>query len=455
MTSLFAKTALLPEGWAQDVLITIDPRGFIMAVQPGQTPPADAEILKGPVLAGMANIHSHAFQRAMAGHTEKPSGGQDSFWSWRDLMYRFAGNLTAEDMHIIAAQLYIEMLKAGYTAVGEFHYIHHQPDGQAYADPAEASHAVITAALEAGICITHLPVLYQRSGFGSKTVDAKQKRFLHSTDGFLKLRDQLVSDYKAEDAVRIGTAFHSLRAVSMPAISEVMKADASSPIHIHIAEQKAEVEDCLTHHRQRPIDYLYDHVAIDENWCLIHATHIDKSEITRISKSGAITGLCPTTEANLGDGLFPLADFIKQSGLFAIGSDSHVSVNMIEELRLLEYGQRLISQSRSIARAKDSDSVGETLFTIAAQAGAQALGSKGGKIETGARADFIMLDPDHPALCAQPEEGILDGMIFATNSNPIRHVMANGKWVIRDGCHDKEAEIYQRFRQRLIQLYKS
>ncbi|MGM0423110.1 MAG: formimidoylglutamate deiminase, partial [Pseudomonadota bacterium] len=424
-------------------------------VETGQTPPADAKTLAGPCLPGMANIHSHAFQRAMAGHTEKPTGSHDSFWTWRDIMYRFAGMITPEDLNTIASQLYIEMLKSGYTAVGEFHYIHHQADGRPYDNPAALSEAVITASQMTGIGITHLPVLYQRSGFGSTTATDGQKRFTHTTTDFLDLLTSLTKGYQSDPKVNIGYAFHSLRAVAPEAMAEVLKSAPSGPVHIHIAEQMAEVEDCLDHHKQRPVAYLCDHFPVDQNWCLIHATHVNNAEIKAMTERKAIIGLCPTTEANLGDGLFPLKDFIDHKGRFAIGSDSHVSVNMIEEFRLLEYGQRLFSRSRSVALDQDHSTVGATLFTTAATNGAAALHRNSGKIETGALADLLVLDGDHPALLCQEKDGILDGLIFGANTSPIRDVMAGGKWVIENYRHAREEDIYRRFRQTLTRLYQA
>ncbi|HET7358834.1 MAG TPA: formimidoylglutamate deiminase, partial [Rhodanobacteraceae bacterium] len=323
------------------------------------------------VLPGMPNLHSHAFQRAMAGLAERRGQGDDSFWSWRETMYAFAAALGPDDLQAIAAQLYVEMLKAGYTQVCEFHYLHHQPDGTPYADPAAMSLALVEAAREAGIGLTLLPVLYMRGGFDGRPLSPRQRRFGHDVDGFMALFERLRALH--EPMLRVGIALHSLRAVPEAAMREVLDAVAGTgcPIHIHVAEQIGEVQDCLAVHNARPVEWLLDHAPVDARWCLVHATHLTDDELRRAAASGAVAGLCPTTEANLGDGLFPLAAWLDAGGTLGIGSDSHISVSPVEELRWLEYGQRLASRHRNVAARGAGKSVGETLWTAALAGGAQ------------------------------------------------------------------------------------
>jgi formimidoylglutamate deiminase len=351
---LFAPLALLPEGWRHDVAVDVDASGSISAVAVG----ADAngrDRLDGPIMPGMPNLHSHAFQRAMAGLTEhRGSDPQDDFWSWRQAMYGLALALTPEQIEATAALLYVEMLEAGYTAVAEFHYLHHAPDGRPYDDPAELSERIIAAATTTGIGLTHLPVMYVAGGFGSKPTTEAQRRFVNSPDRFLALVDTLCRRHGGKADVAIGIAPHSLRAAPPEALRDAVGAvDSAMPVHIHIAEQTREVDDCLAWSGQRPIAWLLDHAPVDRRWCLVHATHADADEVRRAAATGAIAGLCPTTEANLGDGLFPAEDWLAASGGFGIGSDSHISVSPVEELRWLEYGRRLLARKRNRLTASD------------------------------------------------------------------------------------------------------
>lgn len=467
MLSLFAKHALLPHGWARDVRIDVAADGNIAMVHadttagdasahPGDVTAADAEPVAGVVLPGMPNLHSHAFQRAMAGLAEHAGTTADSFWTWREVMYRFVDALTPEDLRAIAAQLYLEMVTAGFTAVGEFHYLHHAPGGGAYADRAAMAEAVIAAAADAGIGITLLPVLYQSSGFGGAPAHPGQRRFLHDTDAFAALVSDLASRHADDAQVRIGMAPHSLRAVPPHALARALqdldRVDARAPIHIHVAEQVEEVDDCLAWSGARPVQWLLEHAPVGPRWCLVHATHMTSEETQALARSGAVVGLCPTTEANLGDGLFPLADFLAAGGRFGVGSDSHVSVSPVEELRWLEYGQRLHARARNVAAHPGERSTGARLYRAALAGGAQALGRATGAIAPGQRADLVVLDDAHPQLCGRGGDALLDSYVFSGNRNPVRDVMIGGTWVVRDGVHPAEAVVAARFRATVARL---
>jgi len=454
--TLFAQRALLPEGWAEDVLIELTAEGNIGAVTPG-VKSTGARRAAGPVIPGMPNLHSHAFQRAMAGLTEQAgqsgtAAAEDSFWTWRTLMYDFVGRLTPATLEAIASQLYLEMLKSGYTAVAEFHYLHHEADGRPYGDLAEMSERILAAAKTTGIGITHLPVLYNAGGFGGKPAGAGQRRFLNDPSRFLRLIEGLHSRHRDDPQIRVGIAPHSLRAVTPETLQEAVAGltamDTSAPIHIHIAEQTKEVEDCLAWSRQRPVEWLLDHQSVDGRWCLIHATHMTEAETKNLASSGAVAGLCPTTEANLGDGFFPAIDYLAHGGQFGIGSDSHISVSPIEELRWLEYAQRLVTRRRN-RLALDSPGrshVGATIYRGALAGGSRALGRNIGRIAAGARADLLVLDVNSPNLIGKSDDTMLDAMIFAGNLNPVRDVMVGGRFVVEEGHHAAEAQILARFR---------
>jgi len=454
MTTLFAPTALLPDGWADNVLIECDKEGWIVGVDsfktPHQTSP-DVELVAGPLVPGMPNVHSHAFQRAMAGLTERASGKKDNFWSWRETMYRFVSGIEPEDVEALAAQVYVEMLKAGYTTVGEFHYLHHQKDGKPYSDRAILSKQIIKAALETGIAITHMPVLYAYGGFGEQPPTEGQKRFINTVPELLKIIEALNKDYQHTPQVTIGFAHHSLRAVSPEMLREgtraVRKLLRQAPIHIHAAEQMGEVESCLAWSKQRPVEWLLENGNVDELWTFIHATHLTDSETTALASSGVVAGLCPTTEANLGDGIFPLMKFFNAGGNFGIGSDSHISISMVEELRWLEYVQRLLHRERTLIKQPENPSVGAVIFEQALSGGGRSLGRKIGKIEIGHRADFLVLDQDLPFMTGKVRDHILDAAIFASNENPVKDVMVGGRWVVRSGHHKREEHILARYRQ--------
>ncbi|MEX2295873.1 MAG: formimidoylglutamate deiminase [Dongiaceae bacterium] len=448
----FAESALLPDGWARDVLFEIDATGAFAAIGAAREP-GDAVRLSGPAIPGMPNLHSHAFQRAMAGLTEQvgQSGAEDSFWTWRQVMYGFVGDLTPDEVQTIATQLYVEMVKAGYTAVGEFHYLHHDPDGRPYDDPAEMSERIVAAATIAGIGLTHLPVLYRYGGFGGKEPATGQRRFLHEADAYARLLETLQQRHGADPQFRLGIAPHSLRAVTpdllRAGIAALDAIDAAAPIHIHIAEQMREVEECIAWAQRRPIEYLYDEFDVGARWCLVHATHMTDDERQRMAASKAIAGLCPTTEANLGDGIFPAIEYLADEGVFGIGSDSHISVSPVEELRWLEYGQRLIRQRRNRLAAARGGSVGAALWRGALAGGAQALGRPIGAFAAGHRADIVVLDGDHPLLVGKDGDPLLDGLVFAGNENLVRDVMIGGRWRVHDRFHEAEAGARARYQQ--------
>ncbi|MBY0242525.1 MAG: formimidoylglutamate deiminase [Burkholderiaceae bacterium] len=450
MSALFASQALLPSGWARDVLLQWDDGGDLLAVTPDAIKPAGIESAEY-VLPGMVNLHSHAFQRALSGLTEIAGDSQDSFWTWRDLMYRFARNITPDQMEAIAAQLYAECLRYGYTSVCEFHYVHRAPDGTRYPRVAQTAESVISAARHTGIGITMLPVLYNWSGFGEAPLSPQQNRFKTDAADILDIIGAL--EPLRGGQVEVGVAPHSLRAASVAQIREVVAAlPRSRPIHIHIAEQQGEVQQSLAFSKRRPVEYLYDELQVDTRWCLVHATHLVASEVTAIARSGAVAGICPTTEANLGDGLFPLESYLAQGGVFGVGSDSHVSQSPVEELRWLEYGQRLREQRRNIAVSGAQRHVGEFLWQGALQGGAQAAGRAVGALAAGKRADLIVLDADHPNLYGRAAHEVLGSLVFSGNDNLVKDVMAGGQWVVRGQQHVAQQAIAARFRQTLAEL---
>ncbi|MFN4312019.1 MAG: formimidoylglutamate deiminase [Ferrovibrio sp.] len=456
MPRFLLRHALLPDGWHDDVLVTVDAAGRIASVAPDQSA-GDAILLDGPVLPGLANLHSHAFQRAMAGLAERSGPTADSFWTWRETMYRFAARLAPADIEAIASQLYAEMLEAGFTAVAEFHYVHHQADGTRYDDPAELSWRILAAAEASGIGLTHLPVLYRYGGFGRREPQPRQRRFLHDSDAFAALLHKLAPAFRNRHDRRLGIAPHSLRAVSpemlQAAIAALDGIDAAAPVHIHIAEQLAEVDESLAWSGRRPVEWLLDQGVVNGRWCLVHATHLTSGETLRLAQSGAVAGLCPTTEANLGDGLFPAMDYMAAGGAIGIGSDSHISVDAAEDLRLLEYGQRLFQRSRNLLAGGPDRSTGRRLFEAAAAGGAQAVGQPMGAIAAERRADFVLLDGEAPALAARRGDAVLDSWIFCGQRRPmIREVWVGGQRVVEQGRHLRAGEFAARYRQTLRRL---
>ena len=380
----------------------------------------------------------------MAGLAERQTHPQDSFWTWRETMYRFAARMDPDSTYAVASQLYAEMLEAGYTSVCEFHYLHHAADGRPYADPAAMSRALITAARDAGIRMTLLPVLYMTGGFDGRALSARQQRFGHEVDGFLRLLQDLRS---GEDALlRIGCAFHSLRAVPEPAMREVLASlPAGAPLHIHIAEQIGEVQDCLSLRGARPVEWLQDNFEVDARWTLVHATHLTAAETTRLAASGATVAICPTTEANLGDGLFPLRAYLDAGGAWGIGSDSHISVSPVEELRWLEYGQRLATRQRNIAVGAGSSSVGETLLQGVLASARAATGHEGS-------GDYLLLDPQAPVLAAARQDDVVDRWIFSGNRTVVQEVHVDGRRVVTEGRHRDSDAIGTRYREVLARL---
>jgi len=458
MTTIFAPTALLPDGWADNVLVVVDKDGWIIGVDTFKNPKdtSDTEFLTGPLIPGIPNTHSHAFQRALAGLGERASGKKDTFWSWRDMMYRFLSFIEPEDMEPLAAQVFVEMLKAGYTSVGEFHYIHHEQDGHPYGDHALMSRQVIRAALETGIAITHMPALYAYGGFNEAPPEGGQKRFLNSVPSLMRIIEELHGEYSSTPQVTIGMAHHSLRAVSPDMLREgteaVRKLIPNAPIHILVASQQQEVTDCIAWSGQRPVAWLLDNANVDDKWCFVHATHMDDAEISALAHSGVTVALCPSSEANLGDGVFPLVKYFTAGGKFAIGTGSNIRLNATEELRWLEYVQRLVHRERTLLRQSDIPSVGGTLIDRVLSGGASALGRKTGRIEIGHRADFIVLDPDMPVMTDKFRDHILDAAIFACNRNPVRDVMAGGRWVVRNRRHKREDQTLDKFRDVMQKL---
>ncbi len=448
--SLFARHALLPGGWLDNVRLEWDAGGTLTAVTPDAVP-ASGEAQAGLVLPGMVNLHSHAFQRALGGLTETAGDGPDSFWTWRDLMYRFARNITPDHIEAIAAQLFSECLRHGYTSVCEFHYVQRDQAGAMYARPAETAERVVAAAQLAGIGVTMLPVLYSYAGFGAQPLKPEQQRFRTGPLEVLQVIDAL--DPLRGPQVEVGVAPHSLRAAATGQIGEVLAAlPPERPVHIHIAEQQAEVEQCIAATGMRPVRYLMEQFTLDQRWCLVHATHLDAGETAALAASGAIAGLCPTTEANLGDGLFPLEPFLAGGGRFGIGSDSHISQSPVEELRWLEYGQRLQHQRRNVAASKDQRRVGDFLWQGALAGGALASGRAVGALAPGKRADLLVLDSDHPNLAGIDADDVLGTFVFCGNDNLVKDVMVGGRWVVRERQHVAQAAIAQRYMHTIAEL---
>jgi formimidoylglutamate deiminase len=440
VSRLIARRALLPTGWHDNVLLAWDEEGYLVKVEPHVPMQVDTPPVVDLVIPGMPNLHSHAFQRAMAGLSEYRANATDNFWSWRTLMYAFAQRVTPPTLKAIAVQLYIEMLKAGFTSVCEFHYVHHDVGGKPYENRAELAQCLVEAAAEVGIGLTLLPVLYQYSGFNAKPPHPGQARFINSPRSIIDLLQTLQRSHPQHAALRYGVAPHSLRAVSPTSLKELLaeldRWDPSAPIHIHIAEQVKEVEESLSSLGARPVQWLLDNAEVDSRWCLVHATHMTADETRALAGSGAVAGICPTTEANLGDGIFNGAAYAAHSGSWGVGSDSHVSINMREELRLYEYTQRLLMRQRNVLTGGGKGSVGKHLYTEALAGGATATGRLVAGLTIGQRADLLVLDETHPDLCGRWDDQILDSFIFCNHPRtPIRDVMVGGRWVVERGQH--------------------
>ena len=455
LTSIRCAKALTPSGWEDNCVIELDQAGRIAAITKNNAGATDLS-LNGMVIAGLPNLHSHAHQKAIAGLTEHRIAGQGDFWGWRDLMYRANAQLDPDQLQAVARYLYTGMLQSGYTSVAEFHYLHHQPNGNPYPDCSELSATLLEAASEVGIAITLLPVLYCRGGFNNEPVRDTQRRFANSPESYLKLLQACDSLCVGNPDRSVGFAAHSLRAVAPDLLSATLE-DAGSlikdiPVHIHVAEQAREVAECLALNGVRPVAWLYDHCDVTDQWCLIHATHVDSGELGRIVKSGATVGLCPTTEANLGDGIFPAAQFLRDGGRFGVGSDSQICTSPAEELRLLEYVQRLSLQRRTVMIPDDAGSNGRALITTAISGGAQALGEKSSGLVSGARGDLIEIDHEHSEFASRTPDQILDSWIFSGPNNAVRNVIVGGRHVVHDGIHPLRESASGRFRQVIAML---
>ena len=447
---IFATHAKLPQGWARDVRITVAD-GRVTQVETGQTPQAD-DTRVDTLLPALANLHSHSFQRAMAGMTETRLAGKDSFWTWRDLMYRFTAHLTPAHIEAIAAFVFLEMQEAGFASVGEFHYLHHQTDGTPYDDLGEVSARIAAAAAQTGIGLTHLPVLYTYGGAGQQPLQAGQARFGNGVARFGTLVEQAqraVRDLPPD--CRVGIAPHSLRATAPSELTEVLAAHPDVPVHIHLAEQPKEVADVSAWLGARPVEWLLANAEVAENWCLIHATHMTEGETAAMSHSGAVAGLCPVTEANLGDGPFNGPGYLAAGGRFGIGSDSNVLISLTEELRTLEYSQRLRDLARNVMVA-DEGSVGAALYTGAARGGAQALGRGRGEIAVGEWADLVAIDSQDPALCALRPDQLLDGLAFAAKDRVVTDLWSAGRHAVTGGRHRQRDRIVAGYRRTMAEV---
>ncbi|RRI01323.1 formimidoylglutamate deiminase [Mesorhizobium tamadayense] len=448
MTAIFAEQALLPEGWQGNVRIAFD-GGRIATVEAGAAPQAGDE-RHAILLAGMPNLHSHAFQRGMAGLAELRGPSADSFWSWREVMYRFALSMTPDQVEAVAAQLYVEMLEAGFSRVGEFHYLHHDSDGNPYANIAEMAERIAAAASETGIGLTLLPVFYAHSAFGGATPNEGQRRFINDVERFGRLLEKSREGVSRLEQAVIGVAPHSLRAATPDELNTVAAMAPDGPIHIHVAEQVKEVEDCIAWSGARPVEFLLGQASVDKRWCLIHATHMTEAETIAMAQSGAIAGLCPVTEANLGDGTFAAPLFIEQGGRFGVGSDSNVLIGLPDELRQLEYSQRLAHRARNVL-ARSGGSTGRALFDAALDGGSVALGAGPSAIAIGSRADLVSLDGGHPSLAGKAGDATLDAWIFA-NGSRVDCVWVHGKKQVSGGRHAKREAVAKRFREVMTAL---
>ena len=453
---LLYKKALLPGGWHENVMVKIHPSGTITAVT------LDAEINESKfspdiLLPGMANVHSHCHQRGIAGLSESYGAGSNNFWKWREIMYHFSAKLEPTDMYAIAQYVYIEMLKMGYTSVAEFQYLHNDLRGTAYPVASEMSLAIITAAEKAGISCTILPAMYKYSNFGSQPATNNQARFLTSTDQYLEICSQLQTRAESSELLEFGVAAHSLRAIDHNSMSEVLNGigQFNLPIHMHVSEQKKEVDDCLAWSGKRPVEWLTANFDISKNWCLVHATHLNMEEVRLLAEKQVVVGLCPTTEANLGDGLFNAISYLQNNGIFGIGSDSNITINPFDELRLLEYGQRLKFESRNILAKDKKKSTGRQLYENAAFGGSRALGRKCGKIDVGFKADLVSIDSSHPDISSREGDTILDTLIFSSNTSVIKDVFVNGVHLIKNGLHDSQIQVAENYRKTLKKISAS
>jgi formimidoylglutamate deiminase len=444
-----ADHALLPEGVRSSVRIGVADK-LIRSVEADVARAAGDEAIRGLVLPGMANVHSHAFQRAMAGLAEWDAGGQDNFWSWREAMYRFAERLDPETQLAIARFLYIEMLKAGYTSVGEFHYLHNRPGGAPYAPATAMAEAIAQAAHESGIALTLMPALYVTGGADGRPLSERQRRFGKTVDELHKLREGMRG---MAGITQLGLALHSLRAVPPKLMREAIAGvEPTSPIHIHAAEQTGEVDETVAAFGARPVAYLLSEFGVDRRWCLVHSTHLDAGEVRDLAASGAVAGLCPTTEANLGDGIFPLPDYLAAGGRIAIGGDSHIAVDPTEELKALEYSQRLLHRRRNVAASATAPHTAVRLWAETARSGAQVLGLRAGEIAAGLRADLVVIDTDHVSLAGRDGSQALASYVFVTGQRAVRDVMVAGAWLVKDRHHAGEGGAISDYRDMIRKI---
>jgi formiminoglutamate deiminase len=450
-TTLHFDSALLPGGWAENVAVDIAD-GRIAALAAGVAPRVGAERV-AIALPGIPNVHSHGFQRGMAGLTEYRGPDADNFWSWRTLMYRFVERMSPEDLEAVTAWAFMEMLESGFTRVGEFHYVHHDPAGKSYANPAELTERIVSAASDTGIALTLLPVFYAHGGFGAAPPNSGQKRFLLDVPAFARLLEASRSLVMRSAHAMVGVAPHSLRAVTPMELGQVVSFAGPGPVHIHAAEQVGEVEQCVAWSGARPVEWLLDHAPIDSRWCLVHATHMTEIEIARLAPTGAVAGLCPVTEANLGDGIAGANRFIAAGGAFGIGTDSNVRISVAEELRQLEYSQRLRDRARNVIAGAQSPSTGRALFDGALFGGSRALGALmvgPVGIEVGAPADIVSLDAASPSLMERRGDALLDSLVFAGGG--IDGVWRGGVKVVAGGRHVARARLEARYRTALARL---
>ena len=441
-------TAFLPDGWARDVSVSIRDDMITEVVANSSA----GERVAGAALPGLPNLHSHCFQRGMAGLAERRGPANDSFWTWRQVMYRFNGQLDPDDVEAIAAMAMVEMLEGGFTALAEFHYLHHGPDGRPYADIGELSGRIVAAAAQTGIGLTLLPVFYAHGGFGGAAPNEGQRRFICDLDRYQALHAAAGRAVSALPGARIGIAPHSLRAATPEELGALLSAHPAGPVHIHIAEQTGEVEACLAWSGQRPVEWLLSHVPVDARWCLIHATHMTPAETRWLAHSGAVAGLCPITEANLGDGIFEGLAFAEAGGRFGVGSDSNVEISAPGELKLLEYGQRLKHRGRNLLAPREGASTAEALYRGALAGGAGALGLPVGALAPGRRADLVVLDTAHPALATGSAENWLDSYLFAAGAGAIDRVYAGGALVVEGGRHVARQQVAARYVERMRRL---
>lgn len=433
MFTLHFASALLPSGWADDVQMVVTD-GTISRVTAG-TAPGPHDERHHLAVPGIASLHSHAFQRGMAGLAETRGNTADTFWTWRETMYRFALGMTPEDTEAVATLLYVEMLEQGFTRVGEFHYLHHDHDGAPYANPAEMATRIVRAAEVTGIGLTLLPSFYAHGSFGGATPHAGQRRFICSIDQFAKLIAAARMAIRKLPGANVGIAPHSLRAVTSDELAAILPLAEAAPVHIHAAEQIKEVEECIAWSGRRPVEWLLEHAAVDQRWCLIHATHMVAAEVASLARSGAVAGLCPVTEASLGDGIFPAREFLEAGGRFGVGTDSNVLIGVADELRQLEYGQRLKHRERNVLSGGPGVSTGRALLDGALTGGAQALAQPLEGLQVGARADIVTLDTTHPSLAGRRRDAVLDGWIFAAGAGAVACVWAGGNKVVEGGRH--------------------